>query len=227
MNNYCNNCKIYVEDDRSHCPLCGKCVNEENLNKPRKFNLFPDYKWHKKRKNIALFIVLVSFFISLITFGSVEFFAFNSLHLSAYVLVGLTYIFIAFIMPSLKRWGFSAIAISQILLTSVLIVFIEVYSNTFGWGISYTVPAFMVASSIAVYAVMLSRGYYQRSNCYPSLCCVIISVIIFALSVTVYKGVIPFWPSLTSFVVSIVLFVSLFVFKRKKIIKGLKKDFNF
>ncbi len=226
MENFCNSCNLYVESDRSHCPLCGKCVNEDNLNKARKFNYFPDYKWHKKRKNVATLIVLVSLVLFDLIFCLGEFLFFNQFNIGPYVLVGTAYIYVACILPSLQMWSFSAISFSQVVLTTLLFVFIEFYSNTFGWAINFVIPSFILASSIAIYIVNLSRGYYARSNFYSSLCCVIISSVLFALSLTIFKGVVRIWPTLVSFVVSVVLFITLFVFKRKKIIKGLKKDFN-
>ena len=44
---HCNNCNVDVEDKKVHCPLCGKCIDDESakLGIGNHSDIYPDFKY--------------------------------------------------------------------------------------------------------------------------------------------------------------------------------------
>lgn len=226
MTVHCNNCNIEVDSERIHCPICGKCVNAENVDKALKREKYPDYlSWKKEQFSITALLTLILFILNL-TWLVTEYAVFGNFYYTCIFVATSILAFFILIWPLTRRQHILEKGVIAIFSLSAFLVFIEFYTDTFGWGLSYAIPAVLLAYDIAAFVVMFTRGYYKRSVLYPCFFIALCSSVVFALNFTVFKNSVSvFWPCIVVFALSWIMFATLFIIRRRKIINGLKKDF--
>ncbi len=224
---FCKRCNIYVEDDRSHCPICGKCVCEENIKKPRKHEYYPDnHKWQRARLNFAALISIILAAANIIWLF-IELIIWHKLDLTLFFLTGSAIFFIVFVLPLIHKQAFTTNSVISAIAICAFLFFLETYTRTIGWGLGIVMPLALAADSLAMWVIMISRGYYKRSTMFPCLFIAILSTGVFLLNwLTSYTPLLGMWPSVVSISVSWGLVVLLFGIRYRKIVKGMKKDFH-
>ena len=224
MQNYCSKCNVELETSISHCPLCGKCINEELVGKEIFHENFPsDHKFQKEKKEAlkatALVLVLANFitvFLELLLEGNISF--------SLNLMVASTFAYFGMIVPIKNNWSLVNYHSIFYIMFSLYIVFLENYTNSFGWGISYVIPLFALAFSIYNFGMVLSDIKNRSEYILPMFILTIIAIISFAFN---YFAALTLWPSLVAFL-AVISFVSVsFVFRSAKTLKSLAKKLHF
>ncbi|MBQ8430608.1 MAG: hypothetical protein IJX26_01520, partial [Clostridia bacterium] len=159
---HCDVCNIEIADNISHCPLCGKNIlkNQEKITN-QTFMCYPDNKIWSNNRNM-----IVNYFFWLLTIGTVictilELVFFKRYYFSCYVLTGSVFAIFNILLPIKKRWCFSSVSTIVGISICAYLIFIELFTGTFGWGIMYTLPFFLLFMCIYSTSIIWSRNYYK------------------------------------------------------------------
>lgn len=225
---YCKRCGINIESDRSHCPLCGKCVSEENIKSRRKNEFYPDYqKWRRERMNTAAILTIILTALNALWL-ILELIIFKKLYYTWIILFGSFAVFTLAIWPIANKKSFSTKNVVSAIILCGFIYFLETYTKTQGWGIGIVIPVVLCLNSITIFCVMMARGYYKRSKMIPCFFIALIETAAFCICLfTLYPSVSGAWLNITSLCLCWLLTILLFSVRYKKIVNGLKKDFHF
>jgi hypothetical protein len=223
MSQFCNQCNVQLEDTISHCPLCGKCINVEQINSVVKHEHFPNDKVFQSKKQKAFkaltcFLLLgnvISLFVELLLFQTVSW----SLH----ILVASVFSYVGILRPLHQNWRLVNYHSIFYIMFALYILFLELYTNSFGWGFSYVIPLFALAFSLYNFILILSNIKHRFDYILPMLILLTISTVSFAIN---YVNSYTLWPSLSSFLTSISLTFISFIFHSNKILKALAKKFH-
>lgn len=223
MKIYCDKCKVYIEDNVSHCPLCGRCCDESLIDKKENI-YYPEYTSHVNSRRLVtkllIFVILITFvcLISIqLLFNDNIRFSLQFLYVSIFVVFGV-------IIPVRENWAISSHAsIFNTLLITYLIVS-EYTTKTFGWGIQYVIPFYIIASQLVCIAIILSNAFHKWHYISPILITFIISIGVFIFNL-VKK--LTLWPSISALFVSLVFLLFLMLFMSKSSQNEIAKTLHF
>lgn len=219
---HCDKCNVDIVDEITNCPLCGRDVsNGEEITK--NFTCYPSNKiWIDKRNTLTNWLLLIVIIGTIIS-GIIELLIFKRYHYNFYVLTGAILALFDVILPIKHRWSFSALSIVVSISICAYILFLELFTNSFGWGVYYAIPLFLLFTTLYSLTIILIRNYYRGFE-------FVISLLVFAILSTVLfifnyisKGVV--WPSLVAFLTSVTCFVVFLIFRFKKVKQTLEKSF--
>lgn len=217
----CPNCKVNVDKNHNHCPLCGKHINSEAVEEQnRKFPIYKP-KLDKREPITSIFIKLI--LLSIIVCIGVDLFITANITFSLYVLVGGIYTILVVLLPIFKKYSLAKVFTSLVIYTAGVMLFCELITHSWGWGVCYAIPGFWILMSIISGIFMLAFGYVNFEMFRPMLFISILSTIslIFLMC---YSQV--YWLMLVSTFVSWVEIALMFMFRFKRSIRTLGKDFR-
>lgn len=218
---HCDKCNVNIADNINNCPLCGKDLSA--FTKDENFVCYPNDKvWHDKRKltlNILLFIALIGTVLCL----CVDLFFNHRLTYSWYVITGCLIFVVDIYYPIKKQWSFSTISTIVGISVCLYILFLELFTHTFGWGVNYVIPFFILFMSCYSTIIVFIRNYYKGFEfVLPLIIFTILSAVTFVVS---YFLKLVIWPSFSTFLASLTLLILVLIFKQKKVKQELGKSF--
>ena len=222
MHNFCNNCKVEIDELIANCPLCGKCVNEKaKLNVSTQTSTYPNLQLNNTKK-FPIGIVTISLFALTLIILALEFFITKRVHITCYAIASFIFIYFSILIPA--KHNFSFLSTSMFIGVELIILFIELFSKTFGWGVNYVMPFISLAYSICNGILIIGKGYFNFEFYLPMLLSTVIST---ALLIVNYVNNWVWWPSISAFLFSwlVMLFVTFIRFKGFK--KAMHKKFHF
>ncbi|MGD9901158.1 MAG: DUF6320 domain-containing protein [Spirochaetales bacterium] len=223
MNNYCDKCKVEIEEKVSHCPLCGRCINEELADKPVVHENFPtDHKFQKDKREAKRAIITGLLLINAFSIVC-ELLLCHTFVWSLHILIGSIFAFFALINPIMNNWSLVNNHSIFYILFVPYVIFLENVTNSFGWGITLVIPLFVVAFSLYHFSMVLSNLNTRAEHFLPMIILTFISIGSFIYN---YVAGLTLWPSLAGLLVSIAAVAFLAVFKSEKIAKILAKKFH-
>lgn len=221
MKNFCDKCQIYIYPDDCFCPLCGRCCNPENADKKNKN--YPSYNKtvDKKRQfiNIIFGILIILTGISLLLDVVFQY----SYNLFFYFFATLIFVFFTVIAPIRKNFTLVGISSVASIFVPLYILFIELYSKSFGWGLYYVIPLSMVLDTIYSLIILVSRSKNHWDFILNFIVIIFISLAIFIANI-VLKAVI--WPSFIALVIPTMTLAVIWLIKSSKTSKELGKNFH-
>lgn len=220
---YCDKCDVKIADNINHCPLCGRDVSQKTDETKQECLCYPDNKiWQSKRDAVLSFLfwfLLIGCAISI----AVELLVLHKFEYNWYVLTGALILMLDVIAPLKFRWSFVAVSLVVGISICLYLLFLELFTATFGWGLYYAIPFFMLFMTIYSIFVIFLRNYYKG---YEFVIC-LMTFSILSLTVFLYNyisnGV--FWPSLVAFLASISCFVFFLIFRFRRVKQELTKSF--
>ena len=217
----CENCKVEIEDKKSNCPLCGKAVNKDSS---RNNLYYPQYQpiidKHEPVVSILQKLALLALFICII----VDLFITKTLGWSLYVVAGVALTVAVVLRAILKKDGIAQVLSRLSFWMTGFLVFIELYTHTWGWGVQYAIPFMWVAICITFGLTILIQGYVNFEMFKPLILILILSVTSFLLLFFLKCDIL--WPTLTAVLLSASEFILMFMFRFKRSIRSLKRDFG-
>lgn len=218
---HCDKCEVDIADDITNCPLCGRDVS--NNQSETKLLCYPNNKVWKHKRNFVMNFLLWIVIIGTVLTISVELIIFHKLHFSYYVLTGAILAIFDIILPIKKRWCFSAVNAVVGVSICLYLIFLELFTHTFGWGLNYAEPFFILFMSLYSTIIIFARNYYKGFEfIVPLIIFLIISTIVFIVNISMHFVL---WPSLVAFLTSITCFVFVLIFKFKRVKQELQKSF--
>ncbi len=224
MKNYCKTCSVSMDQHISNCPLCGKCVSVKEKNIVlTETSTYPSLH-NENNKSSSIKIISFIIFLATLTFFALEFFITNKINLSFYALATFILINFSVIIPIKHNFSFSTSGLFAFVCLQLFLLFIELYSNTFGWAVNYAMPFIALAYSIYNGVLIVAKGYINFEYYLPVLVSAIVSTVLLLVN---YLHSWVYWPSLSAFLFGwIVVFLTTFI-KYKRLKKSMQKKFHF
>ena len=218
---FCDNCKIENEQGKSNCPLCGKCVDD---NAEKKNNFYPQYNLvHDRRvpvvkvlERLLLLGVALCLVVNLLFEKTVSW--------SLYVTIGAFLAWVLIIRPIKKIYSPAQILTSQVFWLTGFMLFLELYTQTWGWGVMYAIPCMWIGYGVVAGIMSIVSGYVNFEMFKPMFMILFLSVISLILLLCFDCPVM--WPTVVAFLLSVSEIVFMFMFRFKMSLRSLKKDFG-
>lgn len=223
---HCKFCNCDVEDKKVHCPLCSKCLDETKVKAgmSNKSAIYPNYTKVKPDMtktivrtltNSLLILTIICFAIDLMLNYKVTF--------SLIVGIGFLLAYFAILRPIKKYMSLENVIITLSIFVPPFLLFIELYTHTFGWGVNIAVPALLFGLSLASFIFMLIKGYMDGDMLKPIVVNVLLNALLLLL-LFLFKqytliSIIAFWAN-----VAMILFTLVFKFKFAS--KSITKQFR-
>ncbi len=217
----CENCKVELVDQKSNCPLCGKAVNKDEVTK----NLYyPEYQpLLDKREPVASILQKLSILALLICIV-VDLFVTETLGWSLYVLAGVMLTLAVVTRAIIKKDGVAQVLSRFSFWMTGFLVFIELYTHTWGWGVMYAIPFIWMAVCLSFGLTIIIQGYVNFEMFKPLILILILSLTSFLLLFFLKCAIL--WPTLVALLVALSEFVLMFMFRFKRSVRSLKRDFG-
>ena len=220
--NFCDRCKITVDTQQAHCPLCGRCVGDDIIDKHEKY---PDYKsFDRSYFHIAGLLMRILCVLTVVTI--IANLVLDIQHLwSMYVLSSAIAVYLSVLVPVRYKICFAMQMKFLTLGVSQLIITIEIMTHTFGWGIGYVIPLMLLTQMTVCAIFAICKGYINFEYIRPTLFLFVCSIIVLVLDCYIFNLV--HWPSVSAFLLCFACFAFLLLFRFKRTIKSIKKYYKF
>lgn len=220
--NICDRCKTLVDSSQAHCPLCGRCVNDNIVDKRDKY---PDYKSFDQsnfhRAGILMRGLVILTIVAILANLIIDI---ESLW-SMYVLSGAIALHLVVLVPIRYKTSFALQMKFITLGVSQLLLAIELMSHTFGWGMGYAIPLLLLTQMVTCAVLALRKGYINFEYVRPTIFLLFWSLVVFILNCYVLDVV--HWPSVSAFLLCLACFSFLLLFRFKRTINSIKKYYKF
>lgn len=217
----CENCNIFIEDNKPNCPLCGKCIDEKA---EKKNNYYPQYSTIIDKREPIIKILEKLLLLALIICVVVDLFFSKTLFWSLYVFIGMVLLYMLVLRPIKKRYSTAQMLSALAFWLTGFIIFLELYTNTWGWGVLYAIPCTWLGLSIISGLLTMIKGYVNFEMFKPLFMLTFLSIV--ALILLLCFNCVIIWPTLVAFLVSSSVIVLMFMFRFKRSLRSLKKDFG-
>jgi len=221
MGGFCENCKVHIEKDASHCPLCGTFIEEVKLDD--KELRYPKYKRVRESSDSATDILIKLGLLAIIICVGLDLFINGTMGFSLYVLVCTFYGILTVLLPIKKKYNLAQIMNCVAYYTMGLLLFLELFTGTWGWGVCIAIPAIWLAIDIVAGICMLAFGYVNFEMFKPILSIAILSTISLIFLLCFHQ---PAYMTLPTMFFSWTEIALMFMFRFKRSIRSLKKDFR-
>ena len=217
----CPNCGVTVDKTLNHCPLCGKHISAHTVEESQR--VYPVYKPRLDKREPLTSIFIKLLLLSIVVCMGIDLILNATITFSLYVLIGSLYAILVILLPILKKYSLAKIFTSLAYYTAGVIIFCELITHTWGWGVCYTIPGFWILMAIISGIFMLAFGYVNFGMFRPMLSIAIMSTI--ALVLLMCFGQV-YWLMLASTFLSWIEIALMFMFRFKRSIRTLGKDFR-
>jgi hypothetical protein len=215
----CNNCKVYIRDDKEVCPLCGNILPDQDLDS-RGESIYPIIPLAFQRHiaiRILVFISIVAIVVSTITYIIFP----TSVNWPVLVLFGILSMWLSITDAFRKRHNITKSILWQVVIVSLLAVFWDWKTGWKCWSLDYAIPILCIVAIIVMYvtakAMKLSVRNYIAYFLLGGLLGVIpVLFILFDLVKMEY-------PSFISVAVSIIFLSAIIIFQGESILAELQK----
>ena len=110
--------------------------------------------------------------------------------------MGSVFAFFGVIVPIKNNWSLVNYHSVFYVAVTLYIIFLENYTNSFGWGIVYVIPLFVLAFSVYNFLMILSNRNNRTEYILPMFILTTIATV--AFSYNYFSGLV-LWPSLSAF----------------------------
>ncbi|WP_025724551.1 DUF6320 domain-containing protein [Acholeplasma granularum] len=216
--NYCKQCNAYYFKEETSCKICGRPLITTDHESKVLTQGYPSLKVKKRKRKmvskifgiISLSAILITGIINLLTYDS------NPTLWSLLIIGPIIYGWILLVSLILAKHEYPQKINRQILVTSTLLILIDILIGYKAWSLTYVVPALIFAATVIVPLFVASKPekYYlhARSLLFLILLNIIVGILPF-ISNFMIEGV--YWTGITLILSGILLLSSMFFFARK------------
>ena len=216
--NKCDRCNVEIVASK-FCPLCGRCVSEkDNFSK-----VYPDAIPEKVGAKYALRIVFGVLLLLNLLAVALELIITKTFYYSWHILVPSILLYFCVYFPIKKHWSLTGVINISLFMLSGYVIFLELFTKTYGWGLYYVIP-FVLLGSIILCLIYMWISKFNKVDMQVTL--IVSSLLSLADFLYVYltKGV--YWPATTSLLTGFAIVFILFVIKSRRAKKNLQKNFH-
>ena len=219
---YCDKCKINVEEHLNYCPLCGRCVSKDGESK----NIVQNYPLVQKPKSNNHFVVhlclWVLILLNILTLGLEVVLADNINYFWHTLSISIVLIF-GVLLPLKHNWSINSIITVLMVFLSGYMLFLELYTNSYGWGVQYAIPLFIFAVANFEIITICMKKLNRLEQVIALFVCFFMELGLFLYN---YLTKAVAWPSLVGTFETFAFLFILFVIRYKKTKKELQKSFH-
>ena len=221
MSKFCEYCKVDIVDDSPNCPLCGKCI-DDHCEKKNKF--YPKYKLvaDKREPIIKILEKLSLLFVALSI--AVNLFTDKTISWSLYVIISFVLLNFVILRPIKKKFTLAQVLSVVAFWLTCFMLFLELYTSTWGWGVMYAIPFTWLGLAVLSGIMTMVHGYVNFEMFKPMFMLTFLSAISLILVLCFNCEVV--WPTLVALLVSASEIILMFMFRFKRSVRSLKKDFG-
>ncbi len=224
----CKSCKLTMLSDSKYCPLCNIVVSDSNETDAGKSFVeklqYPIYET-KKKKPVTTTLTFISISVSLICVF-INAFTLESQPLQWSLIVASTilclYRSVFDWISSIKNSGSKIV--SQFIWLAQLMIVIDIAIGYTGWSVSYVIPWFSIATTLAITIIALARKKDYTEYTGYLMASIAISVrlaFVAVLPITIVK-----WALLAALLYSLLTILGLYMFSKPQFKNELKKRFK-
>jgi len=223
---HCDFCKIDIEDKKIHCPLCGKCLDDEKAKSGivNHSAIYPDYQYKSNKKNLICKIITRSLLVLTLLSIIVDLLLNYTISFSLIVVIGYVYAYLVILKPIRRNMPIENFTIQFSLFTPLLLLFIELYTKTYGWGINITVPSLFIGISLFCFIFLISTHFKNFDMLKPIIICLALDALLLILLFIFAQ---PTLMTIISFLFNLGLVLFLLIFKFRTATKSITKEFRF
>lgn len=224
---HCNFCNVDLEDKKVHCPLCGKCIDEESVKKGivNHSDIYPDFK--NNIDHIKLIIckkISNSLLIATLACIGIDLCVNKTMGYSLIVLMAYICLYYSVISPIRKNIPIETMFIFISIYATIFVVFIEFYTKTLGWGICYAVPGLFAGLSLVCIIFMLISKFNNTDMIKPIIINLLLDLVLLIVLLIVKKSILI---TVLSLLFNLCTILFILVFKFKTASKSITKEFRF
>lgn len=149
---YCEKCKINISGNRTHCPLCGKKISNEEIKED--YDIFPVIPFQKDNQ---LFLRIVTFIavVLIIVTAIIDTVFIQDIELGTIMCFGVACAYIL-LLVGYKKWKNLRKAVMYEAAAGIILsVLWDWYLGWHGWSISYVLPLAVVGLNTLYFAMGL------------------------------------------------------------------------
>ncbi|MBQ8748905.1 MAG: hypothetical protein IJZ29_00330 [Clostridia bacterium] len=223
---HCKFCNINIENKKVHCPLCGKCLDEEKVKSGivNHSDIYPDNVVKSNLTNVICKIFTSSLFVLTLLCLGIDLLVNYKVSFSLIVIIGFIYSYFVIFRPIRKNMPLENFFVYLSFFTPLFILFIELYTKTFGWGVNITVPALLLGLSVASLIIISVKGFADLDMIKPII---INTLLITVLLILLFIFKQPTLITIISFLLNIAIVLFVLIFRFKLASKSIKKEFRF
>lgn len=217
----CEFCQVEIEDNKINCPLCGKCVSADAENE----NMFyPKYSRVFDKREPTVKVLEKLLLLSVIICGVVDLLFAHTISWSLYVFIGAFLGWVLVLRPIKKQFNLAQILTCVVFWLTMFMLFLELYTATWGWGVRYAIPCMWLGFGVATGLLTIINGYVNFEMFKPMFMILFLSVV--ALICLLCFDSVVLWPTVVAFLVSVSEILLMFMFRFKRSLRSLKRDFG-
>lgn len=217
----CNRCNVEILNNVKNCPLCSRLTQETNPNYEQEF---PQNISKRKFKNPIKLIIFIAISIIII---NVTIDIVNNDYRLISLLVIVSTLYATFVtvlgIKSHKNIGFMVLVNTFGL--SSFVIFIDYYVGFKMWSLNYVVPALIVLSSAIITVIILIKPMLLRDYIIYQLTIALMGIC--ALLLVLFNITTVQWPSISSCIYCLLVFIGIFLFRDKSTKHELRKRFHY
>ena len=124
---YCKFCNVYNEDKKVHCPLCGKCLDEEKvkIGIVNHSDYYPDNIIKSNMSNLICKIITGSLFVLTLLCIALDLLINYTVGFSLIVAIGFVFSYFVILRPAKKNMPIENFIINLSFFTPLFILFIS------------------------------------------------------------------------------------------------------
>ena len=153
--NFCEKCKLYIENPRTVCPLCQNIlIKEEETLLKEHYPWLPPFN----REHRLLFRILVLFSIICCSVSLIVNFFFHEKGWWAAIVCAAVLYFWATVLNRLRTRNSLMDISNSVIVSSALLILIDFIYGFTKWSFNYALPALFLAAIASVFITSLLRG---------------------------------------------------------------------
>ena len=218
---YCNYCKVHIQDKRERCVLCGNVIPKNNeIEEEIHTNTFPTIPSSYEKNLILKLMIFISITAITISFA-IEAMLPTRINWPILVLLGLVSMWLCLIIIIQKTYHISKKIIWMVVIISILSLFWDWNTGWRGWSLYYIIPIACITAMGLMFVT--ARVLHLGVNDYITYALIDAIFGIIPLSFIIFDWVHIVYPSVISVASSIITLAAIFIFQGDNIKAELDK----
>lgn len=218
----CHFCNTNVLEGIHNCPVCFRSLN---IDKEENNKEYPQYnKMDKSILSFGLKILLFIFISSTLISFLINILLNTNNPWSLIVFASFLYIWILIKITITGKTSYGAKLLLQLLGLSLLILVINIIANEYFWSINYVIPFLIIISNSIISIKIVSKRIKWRN--YSIFQIILLFIGCIPIILYSFNVITILWPSLASFVYTVLTFIAFIIFSPIKFKQELLKIFH-
>lgn len=224
MEHYCDKCKVKVDGSQVFCPLCGRRCSKLPIGNDERYKIFPRPEYKNDTLPAVINKISIILLLATVICIAVELIVSGGFWWSAFVLASTVLFYCALLAPIKHRWTVAGSLANAYLFVGGYLLFLELMTKSYGWGVMYVIPLFIFAMSVVNVFIMLLKPERKWSYLLPLLVTFFLALTLFIYNWAAGSSVL--WPSMAAFFFACAVLIYILIFRFRSFVRSMKKNFH-